>query len=107
MNPPKVFNCARCDAEMEVRSFQEGLRVTCRSCGHDYRLHYSEAGKAWQLQPESAAEPESEQRRTEEPAGVLAEVGRPKRVDRSEQFREQSDLQADTDQAIDKEHRNG
>lgn len=105
MNSPKVINCLNCDAEMEVNSFQNRVLVTCRNCGRDYRLLYSEQRKAWILQPEPAVEPEVEERHTENPAAVLAEVSRPKRVDRSDKYREQSDLHADADQAIDKEHR--
>lgn len=106
MDSPKVVNCQRCDAEIEVRSFQEQILVTCRNCGADYRLHFDAGRKAWLLQPE-AADAAAERLRTENPAAILAEVGRPAREDRDEESREQSDLRADTDQAIDKDHRKG
>jgi len=105
MYSPKVINCLNCDAEMEVSSFQNRVLVTCPECGRDYRLLFSEERQSWFLQPEPAVEPEVEARHTENPAAVLGAVGRPKRVDRADKYREQSDLKADIEQAIDKEHR--
>lgn len=95
----KVYNCQRCDAEMEITDPQEQNQVICRRCGRSYRLFFNETGKSWILQPEHTVEVDTDKRPEEIPFSVLGEVGRPKQVDRSEKHREQTDLSPD-DEAI-------
>lgn len=104
METRKVFTCQQCDAEMEVDDPRSQDEVVCRSCGALYRLMFSEDEQAWILLEEEPVEPEERERHKEEPFTVLDEVGRPKKVDRSEEQREQSDVHADEDIAIDRSH---
>ncbi len=106
MESPKVFTCQSCDAELEINNPQNQTRVRCRQCGRISRLVYIDEQMVWSLETEEPVESEAGQRsQVEEPFTVLAEVGRPRRDDRSEEYREQSDIHEDEDQAIDKEHR--
>jgi hypothetical protein len=90
MKSPKVLSCQNCDAEMEVAGMQNRDQVVCRRCGRLFRLFFSEAEPAWVLQPPEPVENAEEERRQEEPFSVRGEVGRPRRVDRSEKQREQT-----------------
>ncbi|MDT8442955.1 MAG: hypothetical protein RQ722_01590 [Desulfuromonadales bacterium] len=92
MKSRKIFNCQRCDAEIEITDPQEQNQVICRRCGRTYRLDFSETAQVWTLQAEQTVEVDTDKRPEDEPFSVLGEVGRPKRVDRSEDHREQTDL---------------
>ena len=103
MQTRKLFNCQACDAEMEVADLQE-QQVACRQCGRNHRMTYSSESQAWRLQADEPVETDPGQRPEEAPFSVLGEVGRPKRVDRSEEHREQTDIHAG-DEAVDKKAR--
>ena len=102
MDPRKVFTCQNCDAEMEVADPRAQQRVACRRCGRSYGLRHSDAEQAWVLTEMEPVEPGADEARAEEPFRVLGEVGRPKRVDRSEVHREQTDIHEDEDIAVQK-----
>lgn len=101
MKSPKLFTCQQCDAELEIENPQDRARVVCRRCGGLHDLRFTEAEQAWTLRLREPVEPGTEVRK-EEPFSVLGEVGRPKRVDRSEKHREQTDLHADEEIAVSK-----
>ncbi len=105
METSKILNCMKCDAEMEMGTPVADGQVICRRCGCIYRLLFNTEQQAWILQEQEALDAESEAHQKEEPFSVLSEVGRPKKVDRSEVHREQTDIHEDEDIAIDKEHR--
>lgn len=106
MNSRKLFTCQKCDANIEVEDPRAQSQVVCSKCGRLYRLLFSEQEMAWHLQPQEPVEEEIEERRiSEQPFAVLAEEGRPKRVDRAEKHREQTDIHSGEDIAIDKKHR--
>ena len=101
MDPRKVFTCQQCDAEMEVDDPRRRDRVVCTQCGRQYRLVYDEPSRAWLLRGEEPAEDGREESRKDEPFSVLGEVGRPKKTDRSEEHREQTDTRPDDEIATD------
>lgn len=101
MDPRKVFTCQNCDAEMEVEDPRLRDRVACPQCGRLHRLVFDEPDQAWLLRTEEAAEEEQEESRKDQPFSVLGEVGRPKKVDRSEEHREQTDTRPDDEIATD------
>ena len=106
MDSRKLFTCQQCDANMEVAEPRALDQVVCSQCGRLYHLFFSEQDGAWHLQAQEPATDEAEDRRkSEQPFSVLAEEGRPKRVDRSEEHREQTDVHAGEDVAVDKKHR--
>ena len=92
MERRKMFNCLACDAEMEIAEPEENQQVTCRQCGGVHRLGYDTRDQVWQLQLEQPVEEETSHRPEDEPFSALGEVGRPKRTDRSEAAREQTDV---------------
>jgi len=105
MENPIVFTCLQCDAEMEIAAPIAQDQVACRSCGRLYLLFFDDRSQAWLLRAQEPAVRAEEELRTEEPFRVLDEVGRPKKVDRSEKHREQTDLHTDEDIALAKPKR--
>lgn len=106
MNNRKLFSCQKCDANIEVDEPRAQDQVVCLQCGRLYSLLFHEEDNAWHLRAQEPVEEEVEERRSsEQPFAVLAEEGRPKRVDRSEQHREQTDVHDDETVAVDKKHR--
>lgn len=101
MEQRKVFTCQKCDTEIEVEDARNQDEVACHACGTNYRLRFSDLEQAWVMVPTEPIEPGTDQERAEEPFRVLNEVGRLKRQDRSEEYREQKDIHEDEDIATD------
>lgn len=93
----KLFNCQKCDAEIEVNEPSEKTQVRCRRCGEVHLLVYKELSSSWYLKPEQPVEEGSDFRPEEEPFSVLGEASGPEHVDPSEQSREESDRQSDNE----------
>ncbi len=102
MDYRKIFSCLKCDAEMEIEDVRYQERVACHNCGRAYLIKYSELDEAITLTPVEPVEIGTDKARKEEPFRVLDEVGRPKREDRSEEHREQTDIHEDEDIAVNK-----
>ena len=107
MKSRKIFNCQRCDGEIEITEPQEQNQVICRGCGQTFQLHFSQTLHAWILQAEQTVDVDTDKRPEEEPFSVLGEVGRPKRIDRSEDYREETDLHPSDEAAVDITGRKG
>lgn len=99
MIPTKLFNCQKCDAEIEVNHLTDGTRVRCRSCGEVFILVYNEQAANWRLRRDEPVETDDDFHPEEAPFSVLGEVSRPAQIDRSEHYRDDSSRYND-DEAI-------
>jgi len=95
MMTQKVFHCQKCDAEIEVNNLSDKARVRCRSCGEVFILTYDEQTSSWMLRVDEPVAKDEDFHPEEEQFSVLGEVSRPAKIDRSEQYREQSSRHSD------------
>ena len=89
MTSQKIFNCQKCDAEIEVNNLSDETPVRCRSCGEVFFLVYNDQTSSWMLRLDEPVEGDDNFHSEDEPFSVLGEISRPAQIDRSEQDREQ------------------
>ena len=78
----KIFNCQKCDAEMEVTDPAEETLLRCRRCGGTYRLVYNDQALSWMLRTAEPVASDHDFRPEDESFSVFGEVSRPAQDDR-------------------------